>query len=243
MSQTFGPPPFLFVVVRAELIVTPTMKNDKRITLRPAQAAAYLGCSTATLWRWAKTIKNFPPSIKLDGQRATVWFKDELDKWEAAQEGQSTHTASGKVRELTRGRQNKEVTDLALFIHDLVLLESDFADAQFHPFLEAFLLASDQSLPVLSFETDIPLRRLQTIAKSRDDVDEDELTRLYVAALAAVLHCEKELTQQVKANPALRDDPKFRDRLTNLDRAHRLCFGQTLGEHLMNEEGRDHANA
>lgn len=219
------------------------MKNNERITLRPAQAAAYLGCSTATLWRWAKTIKNFPPSTKLDGQRATVWFKDDLDKWEAAQEGQSTHTASGKVRELTRGRQNKEVTDLALFIHQVVVFESDFADAQLHPFIEAFLLASEQSLPVLSFETDIPLRRLQVIAKHRDDLDEDELTRLYVAALAAVLHCEKELTQRAKANPALRDDLAFRDRLTAWDRAHRLCFGQTLGDHMMTKEGRDHANA
>ena len=219
------------------------MKNNERITLRPAQAAAYLGCSTATLWRWAKTIKNFPPSTKLDGQRATVWFKDDLDKWEAAQEGQSTHTASGKVRELTRGRQNKEVTDLALFIHQVVVFESDFADAQLHPFIEAFLLASEQSLPVLSFETDIPLRRLQVIAKNRDDLDEDELTRLYVAALAAVLHCEKELTQRAKANPALRDDPVFRDRLTAWDRAHRLCFGQTLGDHMMTKEGRDHGNA
>ena len=219
------------------------MKNTGRTPLRPAQAAAYLGCSPATLWRWAKTLKNFPKPYKLPGQRTTLWFKDDLDNWEAAQEGQQTHTASGKVRELTQGRQNKEVMDLALFIHQIVLFESDFADAQLHPFLEAFLLASEQSLPVLSFETDIPLRRLQTIAKNRDDVDDDELTRLYVAALAAVLHCEKELTRQAKENPALHDAPAFHERLTALDRAHRLCFGQTLGKYLMTKEGHDHGTA
>ena len=58
-----------------------TAENEDRRTLRPAQAANYLGCSTATLWRWAKTLEHFPPPHRLPGQRVTVWFQDELETW------------------------------------------------------------------------------------------------------------------------------------------------------------------
>lgn len=58
-----------------------TPENDDRRTLRPAQAANYLGCSTATLWRWAKTLEHFPQPLRLPGQRVTVWFQDELEVW------------------------------------------------------------------------------------------------------------------------------------------------------------------
>ncbi|WP_281916148.1 helix-turn-helix transcriptional regulator [Caldimonas thermodepolymerans] len=57
-----------------------TEKNN-RVALRPAQAATYLGCSTATLWRWAKTLEHFPQPHRLPGQRVTVWFQDELEAW------------------------------------------------------------------------------------------------------------------------------------------------------------------
>ena len=46
--------------------------------LRPAQAAAKLGVSLPTLWRWARERKDFPKPRKL-GERVTVFDEAELD--------------------------------------------------------------------------------------------------------------------------------------------------------------------
>lgn len=205
------------------------MKNNERITLRPAQAAAYLGCSPATLWRWAKIIENFPQPLKYPGQRVTVWFKDELDAWD--------QTQRGEVREVTNLAQTLELTALARL---------GITSKQPHPFILAFFLAGGQSFEHLAVETEMPERRLQALAQDHSTEDDDELTRVFTAAAAQVLHRQKELAGEASKHPNLLSDPDLRRRVMDLDKAHRLCFSQTLLSYLLNKEqveGRDHANA
>jgi prophage regulatory protein len=47
--------------------------------LRPKQAAAYLGTSLPTLYRWCAAGR-FPAPIKL-GARSSGWFREELDEF------------------------------------------------------------------------------------------------------------------------------------------------------------------
>jgi len=49
-------------------------------SVRPKQAAATLGISIATLWRWAKERNDFPKPRNLSS-RCTVWDADELQAW------------------------------------------------------------------------------------------------------------------------------------------------------------------
>jgi prophage regulatory protein len=51
--------------------------------LRPAQAAAKLGVSTPTLWRYARTNPHFPRPRKLSA-RVTIFDEQELDIFMAA---------------------------------------------------------------------------------------------------------------------------------------------------------------
>ena len=53
-------------------------------SLRPKQAAALLGCSVATLWRWNKLRQDFPAPRRLSA-RCTVWDQAELLAWRDAQ--------------------------------------------------------------------------------------------------------------------------------------------------------------
>jgi prophage regulatory protein len=53
-------------------------------SLRPRQAAEFLGIGEATLWRWAKERGDFPAPIKL-GARTTVFPLDKLTAWRDAQ--------------------------------------------------------------------------------------------------------------------------------------------------------------
>jgi predicted DNA-binding transcriptional regulator AlpA len=48
-------------------------------SMRPRQAAQYLGVSTATLWRWVKRA-GFPQPLAI-GPRVTVFKSDELRAW------------------------------------------------------------------------------------------------------------------------------------------------------------------
>lgn len=54
-------------------------------SLRPTQAAEYLGISLATLWRWLGERPDFPRSRKI-GPRTTVWDMAELEQWRNAQQ-------------------------------------------------------------------------------------------------------------------------------------------------------------
>jgi predicted DNA-binding transcriptional regulator AlpA len=53
-------------------------------SLRPAQAAKFLGIGESTFFRWAKERTDFPKPIKL-GPRTTVYLLDHLIAWRAAQ--------------------------------------------------------------------------------------------------------------------------------------------------------------
>lgn len=48
------------------------MNTQETNSVRPRQAAQFLGIGESTLWRWAKERADFPPPIKL-GPRTTVW--------------------------------------------------------------------------------------------------------------------------------------------------------------------------
>lgn len=53
-------------------------------SLRPKQAAGFLGVGLATFWRWAKERPDFPKLRRLSA-RATVVDADELKAWRDAQ--------------------------------------------------------------------------------------------------------------------------------------------------------------
>ena len=55
------------------------MDGTHSLSLRPKQAAAFLGISVPTLWRWAKNRKEdgFPQPVRL-GARTTVFDQGEL---------------------------------------------------------------------------------------------------------------------------------------------------------------------
>lgn len=53
-------------------------------SLRPRQAAEFLGIGESTFWRWAKKREDFPAAIKL-GPRTTVYPLDKLTAWRDAQ--------------------------------------------------------------------------------------------------------------------------------------------------------------
>lgn len=54
--------------------------------LRPKQAAAYIGVSLPTYWRFTKDDPDFPRPFKL-GANASAVMRDELDTWLAAKRG------------------------------------------------------------------------------------------------------------------------------------------------------------
>lgn len=54
-------------------------------SLRPTQAAEFLGVSPATIWRWLNTRPDFPRSRKI-GPRTTVFDVAELSQWRDAQQ-------------------------------------------------------------------------------------------------------------------------------------------------------------
>lgn len=49
-------------------------------SIRPKDAAEFLGISPATLWRWAKERSDFPKARKLS-PRCTVFDMAELTNW------------------------------------------------------------------------------------------------------------------------------------------------------------------
>lgn len=61
------------------------MQQQPSTSLRPRQAAEFLGISPATLWRWTKR-PEFPKPIPL-GPRTTIFKLDELAQWRDDQAG------------------------------------------------------------------------------------------------------------------------------------------------------------
>lgn len=53
-------------------------------SLRPRQAAEFLGIGESTFWRWSKQRSDFPKPIRL-GVRTTVYPLDQLTAWRDAQ--------------------------------------------------------------------------------------------------------------------------------------------------------------
>lgn len=68
---------------------TAAMQTQSTKSLRPAQAAEFLGISHATLWRWLKERPDFPRPRKI-GARTTIWIAAELEQWRDAQAHQSS---------------------------------------------------------------------------------------------------------------------------------------------------------
>jgi prophage regulatory protein len=60
------------------------MDSHTSTSLRPAQAAKFLGIGESTFWRWAKEREDFPKPIRL-GPRTTVFPLDKLTAWRDAQ--------------------------------------------------------------------------------------------------------------------------------------------------------------
>ena len=56
--------------------------------LRPAQAAAHLGISKATLYRWAAEMPDFPKPLHL-GKRSSGWRLADLESWIGIRAAQS----------------------------------------------------------------------------------------------------------------------------------------------------------
>jgi prophage regulatory protein len=54
-------------------------------SLRPKQAAEFLGIGKATLWRWSKERADFPKPRRLSS-RCTVFDMAELEAWRNAQQ-------------------------------------------------------------------------------------------------------------------------------------------------------------
>lgn len=48
--------------------------------LRAKQAAQLLNCGRSTLWRWTKTLENFPQPQKIS-PRITAWRESDLIAW------------------------------------------------------------------------------------------------------------------------------------------------------------------
>lgn len=59
---------------------------NKTQSLRPRQAAEFLGIGRATLWRWAKERADFPRPLHLSA-RCTIFDADALKAWRDAQGG------------------------------------------------------------------------------------------------------------------------------------------------------------
>ena len=59
---------------------TPEQKGFIPAILRPDKAAAYLGISKNTIYRWLRENPSFPRLIKI-GQRSSGWRVADLDAW------------------------------------------------------------------------------------------------------------------------------------------------------------------
>lgn len=60
------------------------MHADEASSMRPRQAAQFLGIGESTLWRFIKERPDFPKPIKL-GARTTVLVRSQLVAWRDAQ--------------------------------------------------------------------------------------------------------------------------------------------------------------
>lgn len=59
-------------------------RNVQGQSLRPQQAADFLGIHVATLWKWSKARPNMPKPLRIS-TRCTVFDRDELLAWRNAQ--------------------------------------------------------------------------------------------------------------------------------------------------------------
>lgn len=54
--------------------------TDVAMVVRPAKAAELLGIGVSTLWRYAKTVEDFPKPVRINA-RVSVFVREELDSW------------------------------------------------------------------------------------------------------------------------------------------------------------------
>lgn len=50
------------------------------LVVRPSKAAELLDIGVSTLWRYTKTVDDFPKPVKIN-ERVSVFVKAELEKW------------------------------------------------------------------------------------------------------------------------------------------------------------------
>ncbi|WP_175813335.1 ribbon-helix-helix domain-containing protein [Burkholderia contaminans] len=87
-------------------------KNAQGAGLRAKQAAAYLGISVTSLWRFARTNPSFPQPVRVtDG--VTVFLTDELDAW-LAEKSKRTGNAPDEVRTPDRNKPHGIATNIYL---------------------------------------------------------------------------------------------------------------------------------
>jgi len=204
------------------------MTHTQRIALRAAQAAAYLGCSTASIWRWSRSLPGFPKPRRSVGRRHTYWFKDELDGWQHGQ-----------------GASHKTLLDFSWFRTDEAFNDLGITDDQQQPFITAFLLAGGGSLKRLSLESSVSVKRLKSLSENSDSVADEEMIELFRVACSMVLYREKQLARQLSSDPRIANDLEFRKSIDDLNRAHQICFGRTLAEYALasGQEGDAHETA
>ena len=54
--------------------------TDVAMVVRPAKAAELLGIGISTLWRYTKTVEDFPKPVRINA-RVSVFVREELDSW------------------------------------------------------------------------------------------------------------------------------------------------------------------
>ena len=54
--------------------------TDVAVVVRPAKAAELLGIGVSTLWRYTKTVDDFPKPVRINS-RVLVFVREELDSW------------------------------------------------------------------------------------------------------------------------------------------------------------------
>lgn len=103
-----------------------------------------------------------------------------------------------------------------------------------HPYVCAYVLAGE-SISRLADEVGVSKYKAGRWLRG-EPVAEADVKRLLPVVAAVVIGRYHELGEKLKTDPTLKNDKKFRAALDDLDLAHRLCFGQTLLDFLLDAE-------
>ncbi|UTV81824.1 hypothetical protein MQE22_04135 [Acidithiobacillus sp. YTS05] len=216
-------------------------RTDEEPLLTSAMAAAFLGISPSTLWKWNKEDPDFPQPVRWapHGRAVSRWRQADLAAWAARYDGgRGWRRSDLEAWAADRGEPTSRTglfTELAKHIRDLT-----GQDSARH--LVSGYLRSGGSVLELAEETGIPEYVLMEYLRVNSNANKDEgiLVRLFFCAIEKVLCRERELVLEALEYSS-RPDPKRRAvleyDLKRLDEAHRLVFGQSLKDYLLSKEG------